>query len=314
MRSDGEMSRFAAVVILVGILAACTSDPASTSATTVPDGASDASCALTAEQQDISYVEEGSPLQRLDLYRPPATGCDPLPLVVWVHGGGWTIGDKANSMDDKVRLWNEAGWAVASVNYRLTDPDVPERERVVAPSHNEDVAAALAWLVGHANEIGVDSDHLALLGHSAGAGIVASLATDPAYLRAVGMEPSDVSCVAPLDTEAFSIETAVSTGRVLSNVYTNAFGTDPSRWADLSPLTHVGDAPLPDLFLVTRGSAARRDLVDRFAAAAKDARANVTMVDLPSFSHEDVNRQIGDRDDKDLTPALQDFLTACLGS
>ena len=48
------------------------------------------------------------------------------------------------------------------------------------------------------------------------------------------MEPSDLSCVAPLDTEAFSIESAVSTGPMLGNVYTNAFGTDPARWAELS--------------------------------------------------------------------------------
>ena len=63
---------------------------------------------------------------------------------------------------------------------------------------------------------------------------------------------------------------------------------------------------------MTRGSVARRDLVHRFATATEDAGADVTMVDLPAFSHEDVNRQIGNEDDQDLTPVLQDFLTECL--
>ncbi len=62
-----------------------------------------------------------------------------------------------------------------------------------------------------------------------------------------------------------------------------------------------------------RGTPARRAQVDGFAEAARTAGAEVTVVDLPGFSHEDVNRRIGEPDDDVLTPALQAFLTECLG-
>jgi acetyl esterase/lipase len=235
-----------------------------------------------------------------------------VPLVVWVHGGGWRTGDKANAMDPKVRLWNDAGWAVASVNYRLTDVRAPAADRVMAPTHNEDVAAALAWLVAHGTQLGIDSDRIALVGHSAGAGITAAVAADPTYLAAHEVEPSALACAVPLDTEGFDIEAVVAGGGPLAALYRSVFGTDPARWRELSPLTHVGDAPVPDLFLVRRGAADRRAQVDAFADAARRAGAEVTVIDLPGFSHADVNRRIGDPTDTDLTPALQQFLTGCL--
>ncbi|MEO7572320.1 MAG: alpha/beta hydrolase [Acidimicrobiales bacterium] len=302
--------------MVIGMLLASCSDDAEPS--TAPDEGSapttetTATCPERVDQVDVSYVDQGAALQQLDLYQPPDAGCAPVPVVVWVHGGGWRIGDKGASIDAKVRLWNAAGWAVASVNYRLTDAALPASDRVVAPAHNEDAATALGWLVDHAEELGINPGRLALLGHSAGAGVVAALATDPTYLGDVGLEPTDLGCVAPLDTEAFDIGAAAGTGPQLAQVYEDAFGTDPSRWAELSPITHVGEAALPEMFLVTRGTAQRRQVVSTFAAAAEAADGAVTVVDLPGFSHEDVNKEIGAADDTVLTPALQDFLAVCL--
>ena len=308
------MSRLALLSAALLLVTACASG-AATSPTTAPretTTTASTTCTAPADRTDVAYVEDGDPLQRLDLYLPDRAGCSPVPVVVWVHGGGWRTGDKEHSVDDKVPIWNDAGWAVASINYRLTDAAVPENERVMAPTHNEDVAAALGWLVDHAHELGVDAERLALLGHSAGAGIVAALAADPAYLGAVGLEPIDLGCVGPLDTEAFSIAAAVDSGPQLANVYEVAFGTDPDGWEELSPLTHVGEAPIPPLFLVTRGTPARRELVADFARAVERSAREVTVVDLPTFSHEDVNKRIGDPTDTKLTPALADFLTTCL--
>ena len=300
-----------AVLAVLALLGACGSESASGPTTTV-DATPTTPCDEPADQMDAAYVEGGDSLQALDLYLPDDAGCGPVPLVVWVHGGGWSIGDKRFSIEDKLALWNEAGWAVASVNYRLTDADLPEADRVMAPAHNQDVAAAVGWLVDNASDLGLDPERVALLGHSAGAGIVAALAADPAYLDAVGLSPTDVDCVAPLDTEAFSVEAAATTGPQLAAIYEAAFGTDPARWADLSPLTHVGDAPVPDLFLVTRGTPARRQVVATFAEAVEAADGDVTIVDLPGFTHEDVNKRIGTAADAELTPALQTFLTTCL--
>lgn len=321
MRSDGGVHRIAisflcSIVLVGGCSSGDRAAPATTTAVTTSGEASTTSparacTAAPTDQLDIPYVEGGDPLQALDLYLPDDAGCDPVPVVVWVHGGGWRTGDKRHAVTDKVPLWNDAGWAVVSVGYRLSDPAVPEAERVMAPAHNEDVAAAVGWLHEHAADLGIDAEHMALVGHSAGAGIVAALAADPVYLQAVDLEPRDIPCVAPLDTEAFEIAAAAS-NQLLAGIYESAFGTDPERWAELSPLTHLGEAPLPDLFLVTRGLPERRRIVQQFADAASAVGGKVTVVDLPGFSHEDVNKQIGDPSDSVLTPALQEFLTGCL--
>jgi arylformamidase len=298
-------------IVFVVLLGACASDPSSSTTTTVVSTTATA-CVPPGDQTDVAYGADR--LQQLDLYLPDVEGCAPVPVVVWVHGGGWQIGDKTHAIAPKVALWNDAGWAVVSVNYRLTDPAVPEAERVVAPAHNEDVAAAIGWLVDNADDVGVDPARVAVLGHSAGAGIVAALATDPTYLEAQGVQPSDLGCVAPLDTEAFSIAAAMDGGPTLVGVYEDAFGTDPAQWDELSPLTHVGEAPIPPLFLVTRGTAERRQNVATFADALERADGDVTIVDLPGFTHEDVNKRIGDATDDELTPALQAFLADCLAS
>lgn len=296
-----------AVVLLLGIAPACSSDAEIADPTTTA-----APCPDRTDLVDEPYLDDDA-LQVLDLYQPSDAGCDPVPLVVWVHGGGWVTGDKANGMPPKVDLWTSEGWAVASLNYRLTDRTAPDGERLVAPAHNADVAAALGWLVDRADELGMDPARIALLGHSAGAGIVAAVAADPTYLAAVDLEPDDLACAAPLDTEGFDIATVVAGGGVAANLYRLVFGTDPAQWDELSPRSHLGEAEVPNVFLVRRGEPARRAQVDAFAAAAEAADASVTVVDLAGFTHADVNTRIGDATDDRLTPALQAFLADCLG-
>ncbi len=167
MRSDGAMAHRAALLAVVLVLGSCADDAAAPPA----PGAATAPCAGSDTQMDLPYVDGGDPQQRLDLYYPPGADCDAVPVVVWVHGGGWRVGDKANGMEDKVRQWTDAGWAVASVNYRLTDAQAPVDDRIVAPSHNEDVAAALSWLAKEAPARGIDPERMAVVGHSAGAAI-----------------------------------------------------------------------------------------------------------------------------------------------
>ncbi|MGK2949238.1 MAG: hypothetical protein ACSLFP_11730, partial [Acidimicrobiales bacterium] len=84
------------------------------------------------------------------------------------------------------------------------------------------------------------------------------------------------------------------------------------RWEELSPLTHVGEAALPVLFLVERGGPERRAQVGAFATAAEQAGGEVTVADVSGYSHGDVNRRIGDPTDEVLTPPLQAFLVSCL--
>ncbi len=258
--------------------------------------------------RDVAYTADEHPLRRLDVY-PPTRGC-PAPVVVWVHGGGWMVGDKAN-LGDKRRWFPDRGYVLVSVNYRLTDPGAAEPIRW--PTHNEDVAAALAWVHRQISRHGGDPQRVALVGHSAGAGIAAAVAVDPRLLGAHGLGPEALDCVAPLDTEGFDVAAAARRPGRLGALYRVVFGTDPDAWREASPITHVrAGTGIPDTFLVRRGGPPRTGQVDRYAAALRAAGVAVTVLDLPHFSHADVNRRIGEPGEAELTPALNRFLRSCL--
>src|SRR6476660_7011434 len=112
-----------ALVVLVAVSAGCSSGGTETAppktTTTVPKLLTP--CGGTATVQYARYDGVDAKLNSLDVWRPPAgsDGCSNRPLVVWVHGGGWTGGDKADDIETKIRLFTDAGYAFASVNYRL---------------------------------------------------------------------------------------------------------------------------------------------------------------------------------------------------
>jgi len=244
-------------------------------------------------------------LLSLDVY-PVATAC-PAPVVVWVHGGGWRTGDKRFQMVDKVAHWNTLGYTVVSVNYRLTDPAAVDPVRY--PTHNEDVAAAVAWVHDTIARYGGDPDRIALLGHSAGAQIVASVTADPTYLDAHDLAPTDLRCVGPLDTEGFDVARMVGAGIPL---YVEAFGTDPAALAEASPLTHVGaGAGIPPHLLVRRGTLGRQRIMQQYADALTAAQVPVTVIDGAGLTHGDVNRLIGTPGDTRMTPTVDSFLADC---
>ncbi|GLV55106.1 esterase [Dictyobacter sp. S3.2.2.5] len=110
----------------------------------------------------------GAPDVRVLLYR-PISAQGPLPVLLWIHGGGYIMGS-ANAEDPLVTsMVSVAGCAAVSVDYRLA-PETPY------PGPVEDCYAALKWLSTHADELGIDSQRIAVGGSSAGGGLAAALA------------------------------------------------------------------------------------------------------------------------------------------
>jgi len=114
---------------------------------------------------DIPYVAGGSERQMLDLYL-PATGTN-WPLIVWIHGGGWTEGSKAKPPG--LRFLNH-GFALASINYRFS-------QNAIFPAQLLDCKAAVRWLRAHASTYGLDPGRIGVWGASAGGHLVALLGT-----------------------------------------------------------------------------------------------------------------------------------------
>lgn len=117
---------------------------------------------------DLDYAGNGNPRQKLDLYLPEKPqGEGPLPLVCWIHGGGWRNGDRANA-GRVTRLVSSGKFAAASIGYRLTD----ESEW---PGQIHDCKAAIRFLRANAETHSLDPDRIAVWGSSAGGHLVAML-------------------------------------------------------------------------------------------------------------------------------------------
>lgn len=117
--------------------------------------------------RDLEFARPDGLPQRLDLYLPEMPATKPLPVVVWVHGGGWSGGSKDRCPGTFLAA---DGFAVASIDYRLTDA-------AQWPAQIDDCRAAIRWLRRHADEYGLDAAHVGVWGGSAGGHLVALLGT-----------------------------------------------------------------------------------------------------------------------------------------
>jgi acetyl esterase/lipase len=101
-----------------------------------------------------------NPKHKLDLYA-PRRPAGPLPLLIFVHGGGWDSGDR--------REYGFAGRALAALGFLVAIADYRVFPEVVFPAFVEDLGHAATWLQAYARQYGGDPDRLFLVGHSAGA-------------------------------------------------------------------------------------------------------------------------------------------------
>jgi len=251
--------------------------------------------------QTMSYGSD--PLQALDLWVP--AGAKSAPLVLFVHGGGWKRGSKDNAGSRSLpgHLTTQ-GYAYASINYRLVPAATVEQQAA-------DVAAALAYLLERADELGIDRSRVVLTGHSAGAHLVALVGTDEQYLRAAGLSFADIDGVMPNDGAAYDVPTQMAqAGRFMAKTYEQAFGTDVARQQALSPTLHAAAPNAPAFLLI---HVQRPDGVAQNKALAEALRRGGSQVEIGSFEgeglkgHADINRKLGEPD-YPATPVMDAWL------
>src|SRR4030095_11487896 len=138
-----------------------------------------ASAAVIGPQQDapavevrtLKYASHGGSDLMLDLYLPPAPIQEPAPVIVFLHGGGWSGGTRTTGPDFK-RYFARDGFAMASIEYRLTPS-------ITFPANVEDVRTAVRWLKAHAASLSIDPARICLWGTSAGGHLAAVAALAP---------------------------------------------------------------------------------------------------------------------------------------
>ncbi|MEI8381290.1 MAG: alpha/beta hydrolase [Planctomycetota bacterium] len=188
-----------------------------------------------AEPVAVQYGKDAK--QSLNVYRAAADAkSQSLPVVIWVHGGGWRNGDKDNRAGINLcQTWAKADLVVVGLDYRLTPA-------VVHPAHVEDVAAGVAWVHNNIAKYGGDPKRVFLLGHSAGAHLVALVATAPNYLQTHHLSPkSALAGVMAIDTASYDLTSTRSLA--VRKMIAEAFGDDPKTLNEASPLQHARKNP-----------------------------------------------------------------------
>jgi acetyl esterase/lipase len=228
---------------------------------------------------------------KLDIYAPEnARG---LPVVMFVHGGGWKNGTRGY-VQEKPGFFTGKGYVFVSIDYRM----LPEAEVAVQA---KDVEAAFAFVRGNIARYGGDPARIAVMGHSAGCHLAA--------LTGLRGGLKGVSALVLNDVENYDLEAFMQAG-TKPRIYGEAF-PDPSQWHDLSPTTYVSTGSHPPIFIAFSKTRGHREAAQTFAAKLKAAGARVTLYDGSAYSHFAINRGFGS-EEGGMTGAAMAFLNAAL--
>lgn len=235
------------------------------------------------------------PEQRYDLYR--TTDRHDAPLILMVHGGGWFRGDKdmARVVDAKADHWLPQGLAFATTNYRM-QPKAPPLEQA------RDVARALADLQQQAEQLGIDRHNIVLMGHSAGAHLIALLAARPDLLAEAGAKPPRGYVL--LDSGALDVPDIMSRRHL--PLYDRAFGNTPADWTAASPFQQLRQSTAPLLIICSTRRADACVQGRAFADKARQLGGQAEVLPLDK-SHGEINAQLGN--DPQYTAQVDAFLT-----
>ncbi|HEY1861212.1 MAG TPA: serine hydrolase, partial [Gemmataceae bacterium] len=259
-------------------------------------------------KRDIPYADPPHERQVLDVYAPK--DAKNLPVVFWIHGGGWQTGDKKD-VQIKPQVFMDKGFVFVSTNYRLL-PDVDMATIV------RDIAKSIHWVHDHIAEYGGDPKRLFIMGHSAGAQLAALICTDDRYLKAEGLSLAIAKGCVPVDGDTYDVPAIIETAETRNRVHglplpkfghREKFGNDPAKHRDFSAVTHVTkDKGIPPfLILHVAGHPDTSAQAQRLGAVLKEAGVPVTVFGVKETTHNKINADLGLADDP-ATKALFEFV------
>lgn len=239
--------------------------------------------------RNVPYTEGGKKAH-LDIRRPKDRDLTDAPVLIQIHGGGWTIGNKEQQGILLMNRMAQQGWVCVSVNYRLAP-------RHLFPTQIVDVKRAIAWVHENIKEYGGDSSYVVITGGSAGGHLAALAALTPGLADyQPGFEESDTSVAACVPFYGVYDLGGITEARAAIDMRDRflgprVFGKDPQEHLDdfvqASPLAHVNQHT-PDFFVIH----GRNDTVvsvhqaRAFVAALREkSDSSVTYAELPGAQH-----------------------------
>ena len=243
--------------------------------------------------RDIPY-STGSERQVLDVHAPDVA--KNLPVVFWIHGGGWQTGDKS-MVALKPKAFMDAGFVFVSINHRLLPA-------VDMGAITRDVASALGWVHKNIAAHGGDPTRLLVMGHSSGGQLAALMCTDDRYAKAEGVALTMIKGCVPVDADTFDIPAIIEVAETRARVHelplpTNGhrqkFGNDPAKHRDFSAVTHVArDKRIPPfLILHIAGHPDTTAQARRMANVLQAAGIPVKVVAGRETTHASINDNLG---------------------
>jgi arylformamidase len=263
-------------------------------------------------KRDIPYAESDDPRQKVDIYSPE--GARNLPVVFWIHGGGWQAGDRS-SVQVKPQALVDKGFVFLSTGYRLL-PNV-EMGTIF-----RDIARSVRWVHDHIAEHGGDPSRILVMGHSAGAQLAALICIDDRYLKAEGLSLGIIKGCVPVDGDTYDVPAIIETAETRRRVHglpqaklghREKFGNDPAKHRDYSAVTHVrkGKGIPPFLILHVAEHPDTSAQAQRLEAALKDAGIPAKRFAARETTHSKINENLGHPEDLP-TKALFEFVSEVL--
>jgi arylformamidase len=261
-------------------------------------------------KKDIAYGEQD--LQKLDVYSPP--NAKNLPVIFWIHGGGWQAGDKGD-VKLKPQAFVDKNFVFVSINYRLLP-------KVDMGTLTRDVAKAAHWVHEHIAEHGGDPNRLLVMGHSAGAELAALISTDEKYLKEEGLSLSIIKGCMPVDGDTYDVPAMIETAETRRRVHNipqvkvghrEKFGSDPEKHKDFSAVYHIekdkGISPFLILHVADHPDTSAQ--ARRLGDVLKSAGIPVRVYGAKDSQHDKLNDSLGLPDDG-ATKAMWEFVDEAL--
>jgi arylformamidase len=259
-------------------------------------------------KRDIPFARVADEKRSLDVYAP--SGAKGLPVVFWIHGGGWQAGDKTD-VKTKPQAFMEKGFVFVSTNYRLL-PGVD------MTTLTRDVARSFRWVEDHIAEFGGDPKRMLVGGHSAGAQLAALICTDEKYLKEEGIGFDVLKGCVPVDGDTYDVPAIIEVAETRWRVHgmprqtfghREKFGNDPAKLRDFSAVYHVakGKGIPPFLILHVADHPDTSAQAFRLGAVLKEAGVSVRVFGAKDTNHTKLNDNLGTADDP-ATKALFEFV------
>ncbi len=261
---------------------------------------------------NVPFGDPANPRLKVDIYAP--AGAKNLPVVFWIHGGGWQAGDRT-AIQLKPEAFVAKGFVFVSTGYRL----LPEVDMVTI---FRDIAKSLGWVHANIAQHGGDPTRIIVGGHSAGAQLAALICIDHRYLRAEGVPFSVLKGCFPVDGDTYDVPAMIETAETRLRVHgfpmpkqghRVKFGNTPELHRDYSAVTHVakGKGIPPFLILHVADHPDNTMQARRLEGVLKEAGVPAKAFGAKETNHSRINENLGLPEDPS-TKALFEFVGECL--